>query len=109
MSKRRRTSEKADQRLVAAAQIDENPALCVDASRTGSVARYLNHCCEPNVFVQSVFVDYARDVHRIGLFAARDILPYEELVYDYGYVVGSVQGKTLKCLCGAASCRGYLF
>ena len=37
------------------------------------------------------------------------ILPYEELVYDYGYVVGSVEGKTLKCLCGAATCRGYLF
>jgi hypothetical protein len=46
---------------------------------------------------------------RIALFAARDILPYEELTYDYGYVVGSVEGKTLKCLCGAPSCRGYLF
>ena len=44
-----------------------------------------------------------------GLFAARDILPYEELTYDYGYVVGSVEGKTLRCLCGAPSCRGYLF
>ena len=45
----------------------------------------------------------------IALFAARDILPYEELTYDYGYVVGSVEGKTLRCLCGAPSCRGYLF
>ena len=48
-------------------------------------------------------------MHRIALFAARDILPYEELTYDYGDVVGSVEGKTLKCLCGAPSCRGYLF
>ena len=61
-------------------------------------------------------------------------LPYEELTYDHGYVhpvhvctraslmcilmcmacihryvVGSVEGKTLRCLCGAASCRGFLF
>ena len=64
---------------------------------------------DPNCFVQSVFIDYSRRVHRIALFAARDILPYEELTYDYGYVVGSVEGKTLRCLCGAPSCRGYLF
>ena len=47
-------------------------------------------------------------MHRIALFAARDILAYEELTYDYGYVVGSVQDKTLACLCGAANCRGTL-
>ena len=64
---------------------------------------------QPNLFVQSVFVEYSRHVHRIALFAARDILPFEELTYDYGYVVGSVEGKTLKCLCGAPACRGYLF
>jgi len=38
--------------------------MCVDASKTGSVARFLNHCCEPNLFVQSVFVEYSRAVHR---------------------------------------------
>ena len=65
--------------------------MCVNASHTGSVARFLNHCCEPNLFVQSVFVEYSRHVHRIALFTARDILPYEELTYDYGYVLGSVE------------------
>ena len=67
------------------------------------------HCCNPNLFVQSVFVEYSRAVHRIGIFAARDIMPYEELTYDYGYVVGSVEGKTLRCLCGAPGCRDFLF
>jgi SET domain-containing protein len=80
----------------------KNPELAADAGRIGSVARFLNHCCEPNLFVQPVFIEYSRRVHRIALFAARDILPYEELTYDYGYVVGSVEGKTLKCLCGGA-------
>ncbi|KAL1493502.1 hypothetical protein AB1Y20_017207 [Prymnesium parvum] len=106
VSKRRRTSHLRNE---AAEANDKNPALCVDAGRTGSVARFVNHCCEPNLFVQSVYVEYSRHVHRIALFAARDILAFEELTYDYGYVVGSVEGKSLKCLCGAAGCRGYLF
>ena len=106
VSKRRRTGTASSS---AAAQSMRNPELAVDAGRIGSVARFLNHCCEPNLFVQSVFIEYSSRVHRIALFAARDILPYEELTYDYGYVVGSVEGKTLRCLCGAPSCRGYLF
>jgi len=107
VSKRRRTGN--EQAIRTGALTEKNPELCVDASRIGSVARFLNHCCEPNLFVQSVFVEYSRRVHRIAIFAARDIVPYEELTYDYGYVVGSVKDKTLKCLCGAQNCRGYLF
>ena len=56
---------------------------------------------EPNLFVQLVFIEYFRRVHRIALFAARDILLLEELTYDYGYVVGSVEGKTPRAPCGA--------
>mmetsp|Transcript_35340 Transcript_35340/g.111093 ORF Transcript_35340/g.111093 Transcript_35340/m.111093 type:complete len:473 (-) Transcript_35340:185-1603(-) len=106
VAKRRKTSHEGPSGVDARTQ--DNPELCVDASRTGSVARFVNHCCDPNLFVQSVFVEYSRHVHRIALFAARDILAYEELTYDYGYVVGSVQDKTLACLCGAANCRGTL-
>lgn len=135
VSKRRRTGTAGPSSASLSAQTSKNPELAADAGRIGSVARFLNHCCEPNLFVQSVFIEcatqsapaptlpsdacslapcllnhrYSRRVHRIALFAARDILPYEELTYDYGYVVGSVEGKTLKCLCGAPSCRGYLF
>ena len=107
VSKRRRTGSAAN--VSTNAQTAKNPDIAADASRIGSVARFLNHCCEPNLFVQSVFIEYSRRVHRIALFAARDIPAYEELTYDYGYVVGSVTGKTLKCLCGAQSCRRYLF
>lgn len=108
LNKRRRTGS-METKVTAAAQKEANPEMCVDASKMGSVARFLNHCCEPNLFVQSVFVEYSRAVHRIGIFAARDIMPHEELTYDYGYVVGSVEGKTLRCLCGAPGCRNFLF
>ena len=108
VSKRKKTGDKGTQ-ASKTAQTETNPEMCVNASHTGSVARFLNHCCEPNLFVQSVFVEYSRHVHRIALFTARDILPYEELTYDYGYVLGSVEGKSLKCLCGARACRGFLF
>ena len=107
VSKRRRTGSAIN--VAESDKTAENPELAADASRIGSVARFINHCCEPNLFVQSVFVEYSCRVHRIALFAARDVLPYEELTYDYGYVVGSVEGKSLRCLCGAPSCRGYLF
>lgn len=32
----------------------------------------------------------------------------QELTYDYGYVVGGVEGKYMECHCGAAACRGRL-
>ena len=66
--------------------------------------RFLNHCCEPNLFVQSVFVEYSRHVHHHP-FTARDILPYEELTYDYGYVLGSVEEEP-EVPRGARACRG---
>ena len=80
VSKRRRTGSAAN--VSTLAQTAKNPEIAADASRIGSVARFLNHCCEPNLFVQSVFVEYSRAVHRIGIFAARDIMPHEELTYD---------------------------
>jgi hypothetical protein len=52
VSKRRRTGAAASGTSAIAAQTSKNPELAVDASRIGSVARFLNHCCEPNLFVQ---------------------------------------------------------
>ena len=46
---------------------------------------------------------------RLAFFAVRDIAPLEELCWDYGYKKGSVENKNLKCLCGTASCREYLY
>jgi SET domain-containing protein len=43
-------------------------------------------------------------------FAAREILPYEELCFNYSYSNGNADdGDGIKCACGAAGCKGIRF
>ncbi|KEH26476.1 histone-lysine N-methyltransferase, suvh protein [Medicago truncatula] len=91
------------------------PEFCIDAGSTGNVARFINHCCEPNLFVQCVLsTHYDLRLARVVLFAADNIPPLQELTYDYGYALDSVldsDGKVMQmaCYCGAAGCRKRLF
>lgn len=52
------------------------PEYCIDAGFSGNVARFINHSCEPNLFVQCVLSSH-HDVSlaRIVLFAADNISP----------------------------------
>ncbi|XP_078432860.1 histone-lysine N-methyltransferase, H3 lysine-9 specific SUVH4-like protein isoform X2 [Wolffia australiana] len=93
----------------------ENPEYCIDAGSMGNVARFINHSCEPNLFVQCI-LNCHHDIHlaTIMLFAADTIPPLQELTYDYGYALNSVVGsdgeiKQMTCSCGAGNCRGRLF
>jgi len=74
------------------------------------VARFFNHSCEPNMAKQVVFVD-SQDVRvpKVAFFALWDIPAKTELTYDYNYQIGSVEGKSLACNCGAETCRGRLY
>ena len=81
--------------------------MCIDATRFSNLGRFLNHSCDPNVFKQRVFCDHNSRLPRIAFFAARDIPPFEELAYDYGYA--DVPGKTMPCLCGARTCKKLLY
>uniref|UniRef100_T1JK41 Histone-lysine N-methyltransferase n=1 Tax=Strigamia maritima TaxID=126957 RepID=T1JK41_STRMM len=67
------------------------------------------HCCTPNVFVQSVFVD-SHDLRFpwVAFFAKEYIRAGTELTWDYNYKVGSVPEKVLFCYCGSKDCRGRL-
>ncbi|KAL6186249.1 hypothetical protein ACLB2K_042370 [Fragaria x ananassa] len=94
---------------------ESDPEYCYDAGSRGNVARYINHSCEPNLFVQCVLREH-HDVRlaRIVLFPADNIPPLQELSYDYGYELNSVVGpdgeiKKLFCRCGAAGCRKRLY
>ena len=60
-------------------------------------ARYINHSCDPNVFVRTI--DGIRHV-----LALRDIRTGEEITYDY--CVNGYGDVVWHCNCGADRCRG---
>ncbi|KAL3500960.1 hypothetical protein ACH5RR_035409 [Cinchona calisaya] len=95
--------------------LEKTPEFCIDASTIGNVSRYINHSCEPNLFVQCILSTH-HDVRlaRIVLFAAGSISPLQELTYDYGYQLDSVIGRDGKvkeqpCFCGTQDCRKRLY
>ncbi|XP_075951918.1 histone-lysine N-methyltransferase SETMAR [Anarhichas minor] len=53
----------------------------VDPAAVGNVGRFLNHSCQPNLFMQPVRVHSL--VPRLALFAGRNIDAQEELTFDY--------------------------
>jgi histone-lysine N-methyltransferase ASH1L len=81
---------------------DQN--MILDATR-GSLARFVNHSCEPNAKMEKWYVS---GVPRMALFAGdKGILPGEELSYDYNFDPFSIK-NVQECRCGAKSCRGFL-
>lgn len=94
---------------------DGGPEYCIDAVSVGNVARFINHSCQPNLFVQCVLsTHHDIGLARVVLMAADNIPPMQELTYDYGYVLDSVMDrdgkvKQMACYCGAADCRKRLF
>ena len=66
----------------------EGDVYVMDGKSNGNIARYINHSCDPNVYVQYCFVD-THDLRFpwIALFASRFIPAGEELSWDYNYRV----------------------
>lgn len=75
--------------------------MIIDATR-GSIARFVNHCCEPNCKMDQWIV---QGKTRMALFAERDIATGEELTYDYNFSNFN-QSSVQTCLCGSPKCRG---
>ncbi len=75
----------------------------VDASVNGNDARFLNHSCAPNC-------DVVVDEGRLWIETIHDIVPDEELVYDYAFVLNERHTPAAKrrypCHCKAITCRG---
>ncbi|KAG8201555.1 hypothetical protein JTE90_011229 [Oedothorax gibbosus] len=89
----------------------------IDPTYVGNVGRYLNHSCSPNLI--SVPIRSNNMVPRICFFAKSDILPLQELSYNYGgECVSRTDSSTFckdqqisrarKCLCLSSNCCGFL-
>jgi len=75
----------------------------IDAAVNGNAARFINHSCAPNC-------DAVIDDGRIWIETISDVMPGDELAYDYAYVLEERHTPAAKrrypCTCGARECRG---
>lgn len=76
----------------------------IDATEAGCLGRFINHCCDPNLFTRSVRFPN-EPCSRIVFFSRCAIPVGAELTFDYRFE--SEEGS-VPCFCGALSCRGYL-
>ena len=74
----------------------------------GNIGRYLNHSCEPNLWMVPVRTDSL--VPHLALFTCRPVGAGEELCYHYGDTAGTEAATHSRtdCLCQAPTCRKYL-
>lgn len=84
-------------------RVDENTV--IDATKKGGIARFINHCCDPNCTAKIIKVGGKK---RIVIYALRDIGTNEELTYDYKFEREEDDAERLPCLCGAPNCKSYL-
>lgn len=75
----------------------------IDATMKGNLARFCNHSCNPNAYVDKWVVG---DRLRMGIFAKRDIQQGEEITFDYN--VDRYGANPQKCYCGEKNCVGVL-
>ncbi|XP_024018393.1 probable inactive histone-lysine N-methyltransferase SUVR2 isoform X1 [Morus notabilis] len=84
-------------------------AVCLDASRYGNVARFINHrCLDANLVEIPVEVETPdRHYYHLAFFATRKIDAMEELTWDYGIDFDDHDNpiKPFQCRCGSKFCR----
>lgn len=76
----------------------------INSHDIGNHSRFINHSCQPNCEIQKWFIN---GYPRMAVFSLRDILPEEELTYDYNFQPYNVF-ENQRCHCKANNCRGIL-
>ncbi|ODV93650.1 hypothetical protein PACTADRAFT_51424 [Pachysolen tannophilus NRRL Y-2460] len=75
----------------------------IDATSRGCLARFCNHSCMPNAYVDKWVVGKKL---RMGIFAKRLILKGEEITFDYN--VDRYGAQAQPCYCGEPNCIGFM-
>uniref|UniRef100_A0A914ZBQ6 SET domain-containing protein n=1 Tax=Panagrolaimus superbus TaxID=310955 RepID=A0A914ZBQ6_9BILA len=82
--------------------------LIIDARRFGNIARLINHSCFNNVLQICVYpsipdLKRSRPLPKVALVAFRDILPGQELCFDYRAMY--FLDRSMPCLCYEPNCH----
>lgn len=88
------TQRGQNRRLLRICAIDHRWSL--DGSHGGNGTHYINHSCEPNAYMKTLY-------GHILFLALRDIQPGEEITIDYE---DTLHSDKKRCYCGANNCRG---
>ena len=78
---------------------DLNEEHDLDGNKPYNDARLINHSCDPNS-------EMVNEDDHLWLFALRDILPGEEITFDYGYDIEHFMDHP--CRCGTSKCVGFI-
>jgi uncharacterized protein len=94
ISRREAESRIAHKRRIRICDVDDRTA--IDADVGGDATAFINHSCDPNLFMRVVR-------GHVLFFARREIRVGDELTLDYEM---SPHPDTKPCRCGSSSCRG---
>jgi uncharacterized protein len=78
--------------------VEVSDTVAIDGSVNPGPFTYINHSCEPNVFIRTAY-------GRAEFYALRNVKAGEELTFDYGE---SHHEDKPTCHCGSKKCRGVL-
>uniref|UniRef100_A0A0K0E1R9 Histone-lysine N-methyltransferase n=1 Tax=Strongyloides stercoralis TaxID=6248 RepID=A0A0K0E1R9_STRER len=76
----------------------------IDGGSKGSLARFLNHSCDPNCKIEKWNVNGS---YRFAIFSIKKILIGEELTIDYSEYWIKRKEDTI-CKCGSRKCKGII-
>jgi len=86
--------------IVQSEYIFKCPNYMIDAMQYGSVARFINHCCESNCLAKTVRID---GFDRVLIFSKRAIRKDEEITIDYRGDIRTGE-LTFRCRCSSRKC-----
>lgn len=98
-------------------QLQAEGKFTIDGEACGSIARFINHSCDPNLQTFAVLNDSSeRRVYNLALFTGRRVSAYEELTFSYADAdkpsttdKEDADPSRWICKCGAKNCRGYIW